>query len=260
MGGHGVIRRILAGIGLVVAGAMSAGEGCEEEVQCTPAVSDAVTPVASATLPAGWGKAEFASFRIVAATGPYRVSSTALDRLRTVMGEQAGLSFVVTEGRDTGLPPSGVLGIDQVIRAGQEQIPQDNVATVAIVVVDSTNAPTATYGLIRYWTATRPTAVMVLHRGSIQSKAVLGIPMELIESTVVVHEVGHWLGVPARDFHKARLDPAHCTNARCVMYKGLSVNTPCVVMANMLTGIPLRFGPECAEELSELQRRRGQGP
>lgn len=257
---HALNGRVLAGIGLLFAGALSTGGGCEDEVQCTPAVSDTRTPVESAKLPAAWCSADFKSFRVVAATGPYRVSDYALDRLRAVMNEQVGLTFEVVEGKDTGLPASGILSPDTAAQAAQDQIPQDNVPTVAIVVVEETNAVNAKHGFIRYKLEPRPTAAMVLHRGPIRAKAIAGIPVELIEATVVVHEIGHWLRVPARDFHKAQMDPAHCTNARCVMYKGLSVNTPCVLMANMLSGIPLRFGPECAEELREMWRRRDPKP
>jgi hypothetical protein len=258
MATHTVKSRIALCIGLAFAGVPAALGEPEEEVHCIPGLSNTRTPVKDASLPAAWCSGKFRSFHVVATTGPYRVSDYALKRLRAVMDEQVGLRFDVTEGKDTGLPPSGILSPDKAVRAGWEQIPEESVPTVAIVVVEETRSANAKNGFIRYWMEPRPTAVMVLHRGPISAMAIGGIPVERIEATVVVHEIGHWLRVPARDFHRARIDPAHCTNARCVMYKGLSANTPCVIKANLLTGIPLRFGPECAEELREMWRQRDQ--
>jgi hypothetical protein len=212
--------------------------------------------VDSAKLPAAWCDAAYKSFRLVATTGPYRVTEFALDRLREVMNDQAGLGLEVVDGNDTGLPATGVVDEDRVVQAGWAQIPSGNVAAVAIVMVEKTNSTTGTYGFIRWRFSPRPTAVMVLHRGPMQSASFGVIPVDVVEATVVVHEIGHWLGMPARDYHRSLVDGSHCTNARCVMYKGLSVNTPCVVLANLSSGIPLRFGPECAEELGEMWRRR----
>jgi hypothetical protein len=249
-------RRMIGVVGVLLAAAFAVGGCCPGEVNCAPAVSDARTPVGSANLPAGWCDPNYASFRVVATTGPYRVGDYALDRLRDVLRDQAGLGVEVLDGNDTGLPATGVLDVNQVVQAGWVQVPSTGGAAVAVVVVEKTNSTIGTYGFIRWRFSPRPTAVMVLHRGSIQSAAFGVIPTEIIEATVVVHEIGHWLGVPARDYHRSLVDGSHCTNARCVMYKGLSVNTPCVVLANLSSGIPLRFGPECAEELGEMWGRR----
>ena len=59
----------------------------------------------------------------------------------------------------------------------------------------------------------------------------------------------------ARDHHISTVDYQHCTNANCVMFKGSRI-TPCAIQANLLTGLPMHFGPECAEELAEMRRRR----
>jgi hypothetical protein len=39
------------------------------------------------------------------------------------------------------------------------------------------------------------------------------------------------------------------------MFKGTRVDS-CAVMANLLTGIPIQFGPDCAAELGEMRRLR----
>jgi hypothetical protein len=234
----------------------SAVGGCGPDAQCVPPLSDERTDVGAARLPDAWTSGEVTSFQIVVTTGPYRVSDHAIEQLRAVMSDQAGLQVEITEGADTHLAESGVLDHEDVITAGRDQIPPGDQPVVVIVVVDDTTHPDATYGFIRIHNTSRSTAVMALHRGPILDYAIGPISMETIESTVTVHEVGHWLGVPARDFHTSALDRIHCTCARCVMYKGIKYAPVCVVLANLFTGIPVRFCSDCAEELAESQRRR----
>jgi predicted Zn-dependent protease len=245
----------------VVGAALMLGDGgcCDSDPQCEPAVSSVRTDVSSARLPAMWTQTSVRSFRIVVATGPYRASDTAVGQLRQVMTDRAGLDVEVSEGSDTGLSGSGVLDADAVVAAGRRQIPAGTDAAAVIVTVDDTTEPDATYGFIDYRSGMRPTAVIALHRGPIAGAAVGPFSAEAIESTVLVHEVGHWLGVPARDYHTSSIDDAHCTNARCVMFKG-SRMTPCVVAANVCTGIPVTFCPDCADELGEMRRRRETAP
>ncbi len=59
------------------------------------------------------------SFRVVAATGPYRVSDFAVDNLRRLMEEQAGLRVEVYDGVDTGLSGSGAVDADAALDAGR---------------------------------------------------------------------------------------------------------------------------------------------
>ncbi|MGB9626753.1 MAG: hypothetical protein ACPMAQ_18015, partial [Phycisphaerae bacterium] len=92
---------VLVGLSVAMAGC------CDEAARCEPAVSPATTPVESAILPAAWAQGDVTGFHVVATTGPYRVSDTALTALAAVMGEQAGLQVAVTEGADTGLPQFG---------------------------------------------------------------------------------------------------------------------------------------------------------
>jgi hypothetical protein len=228
---------------------------CDENAQCEPAISAAATPVENANLPAAWARSEAGSFRIVVTTGPYRVTDYALEQLRAVMSEPAGLRVQVIEGTDTGLPATGVVGDDWLVTVARRQIPSGTDAVLVVVVVEDTTFADATYGFVDYERSPRLTAVMALHRGPITAAAIGPITLESIESTVAVHEVGHWLGVPARDSHRSRIDGAHCTWGHCVMFKG-SRMTPCIVTANLCGGLPIRFCPDCAEELAELQRRR----
>ena len=231
------------------------GGGCPQGSQCEPAMSAQVTSVAEARLPAAWCRPESSRFRVVVATGPYRVSDAALANLVAVMREQAGLAVEVVEGADTGLPAAGLVGGAAAVAAGQTQIPPGHDAVLVVVVVDDTDYPGATYGFIDYGYAGRPTAVTVLHRAPVATGGIGPIPADGVESATLVHEVGHWLGVPARGFHTSALDGSHCTNARCVMFKGSRVG-PCAILANLCTGVPVRFCEDCAAELAEMRRRR----
>ena len=229
--------------------------GCCGDPQCEPPLSHERTPVADACLPDAWTRGDLRSFRVVVATGPYRLSEFAVAHLRNVMSEQAGLEVEIVEGTDTGLPGSGVLNDEDVISAGRAQIPPGDDAALVIVVVGDTTFPDATYGFIDWERGSRPTAVVGLHRAPAARITVGVISLEVIEAVIVVHEVGHWLGVPARDFHVSFLDGSHCTNARCVMFKGSRVG-PCAVLANLCTGVPMRYCSDCEAELAEMRRRR----
>ena len=244
----------LIGMAVACVGALTGGCGCDG--QCVPSISDETSPVSEADLPAAWTRGDLTSFRIIVTPGPYRVGEHALEQLRSIIADQAGLDVEVVEGEETGLSDSGVLDYNDVVAAVSPQIPSGNDAVTVLVVVNDTNAPDATYGFVRYKSRTRPTSVIVLHRGPMNATAFGPVTLDVIEATVTVHEVGHWLGVPARDFHISALDRSHCSCARCVMHKGLKYNPVCVVAANLRTGVPVRFCPDCAEELSELKRRR----
>lgn len=257
----GGLAMVRVGVVVGMAGAalmFGAGGCCDSDPQCEPAVSSVQTDASSVRLPAAWTQPSVRSFRIVIATGPYRASDSAVGQLRQVMTDQAGLAVEVSEGGDTGLSGSGVLDANAVVAAGRRQVPSGNDAVAVIVTVEDTTAPDATYGFIDYRSGTRPTAVITLHRGPIAGAAIGPISAETIESTVLVHEVGHWLGVPARGYHTSSIDGSHCTNARCVMFKG-SRMSPCVVAANVCTGMPVSFCPDCAGELDEMRRRREAG-
>ncbi len=252
----GYLSWIGRGIASVVIVALVAG-GCEGDGNAVPAVSDERTPVAEADLADAWTRGDVTSFALVATTGPHRVSDHALEKLREVMTDQAGLDVNVVAGQDTGLAAQGVLDAKEVSEAGWAQIPAGNEPAAVLVVVQNTDHGKATFGFIRYRRGgQRTTAVIVLHRGPMSKFAVGPISRETIEATVLVHEVGHWLGVPARDHHRSAASTSHCTHARCVMFKGIKQNPVGAVLANLRTGIPLRFCPDCAEELAEMRRRR----
>lgn len=229
--------------------------GCRVDPECEPPITDQITPVAEADLSVIWSDPSATGFRIVVTTGPYRLTDFAVERLIRVMSQQAGLEVEVVVGVDTGLPAGGALDWRDVMAAGRAQIPEDDTATLVVVVVDATDYRGATYGFI-HWQNGDPTwAVMVVHRGAADRFPLSLVPRTWIETPTVLHEVGHWLGVPGRDFHTSTIDGNHCTDARCVMFKGSRINT-CAVLTGLRHGLPTTFCPACAEELAELERRR----
>jgi hypothetical protein len=227
--------------------------GCWEHCE-TPA-STVETPVQQATLSAFWSSPQNVRMTILVAEQPYRIADSALNFVVDVLTNQIGLQVDVVDGGDTGLPAEGVLDDDAVIQAGRALAPAGSVPTLIIVEVSDTDATYATYGLIDYENTPRALAVMVVHRDPARANAVGPLTPEVIESLTVLHEVGHWFEIPGRDHHLSSVDYGHCSNPRCVMYSGSRVN-PCVILSNLVTGPPLQFGPECAEELAEMRARR----
>ena len=102
------------------------------------------------------------------------------------------------------------------------------------------------------------TAMVVLHRGPLKKESLVTLTrFEEAEASTLVHEIGHWLGVPARDNHSSATSKRgkHCNHGACVMFKGTSA---CTVLANLAVREPTRFCPACAAELAEMARGRGQ--
>ena len=253
--GMTVERTVTRWLGVLAAIAAAGATGCcDADSQCEPALSEERTPVASANLPAAWARASSGTVQLVVTSAPYRASDAAVERLRTTLREQAGLEVRVLDGSDTDLRVSVVLDYQEVLAAGRRQIPDGDGAAAVVVVVESTTYPGATFGFMVDDLAARPTAVIGLHRGPIAAAAVGPVSSEDIEAAVLLHEVGRWLGVPARSYHISAIDGVHCTNARCVVFKGSRAGL-CAVVANLCAGVPTRFCRDCAEELAELRRR-----
>lgn len=240
-------------ISLVSVGGLFAVGGCHSD--CEAPVGDFETPVSEAVLSATWTDAAGGSATVVVANGPYRVSDASVDLLVEVFRDQAGIDLTVVEGGDTGLGDTGILPWRDVSRAGAALAPPNGGLVLVIMSVSDTDFPTATFGFLDFWNTS--VAVMVIHRDAARIRAVGPVTPEVIETLTVLHEAGHWLGVPARDHHVSSVDNTHCTNARCVMFSGSRLSG-CGILVNLVTGIPSGFGPECAEELEEMRRRRSE--
>lgn len=240
--------------------------GCNY-VQCAPALSCDRLAAADANYPDIWTSGKYNSFRVVAANGAYRVKDSALKNLQKVMAQQAGLDVKIIDGSDTGLPKSGKLSNHDVMAAGLAQVPDGNDPVVVIVVVNNLERSVKGFltddrfylkKLAKKRNITLPKnmpdedsfmAVLVLNRDKWFER--------MFEDIVLLHEIGHWLGVPARKFH-IYCDEKHCTNGRCVMFMGkwsLETTTR-LLLANLLTGPPKKFGSHCAEELTQIKNLR----
>jgi hypothetical protein len=81
------------------------------------------------------------------------------------------------------------------------------------------------------------------------------------QGAVLLHEVGHLLGLVTNDAHR---DGGHCTNSWCVMYDGVDWRSGAVfALPALFAGqIPTRFCGECRHDLwgdSVLPGRRKPG-
>jgi len=70
------------------------------------------------------------------------------------------------------------------------------------------------------------------------------------ESSVLVHELGHVLGLATNPGHSTK---AHCTNAHCLMYDGVDARTFWLYFfPTLFTGyLPLDFCGDCQDDLYE---------
>jgi predicted Zn-dependent protease with MMP-like domain len=226
--------------------------GCD---QCESPISSVELPVDQARLSAVWSDPSHARLSVVVAERPYAFSSEAIDWLVRVLREQMGVEVDVVSGADAKLPADGRLTAEQVITAGLALVPNTTHPVVVLIEVGQFDVPGATFGFVHYQDASPPVAVVCVSREAALDWQIGPITPEVIEAMTLVHEMGHWFGVPARDHHLSAVDGQHCTHARCVMYKGSRVG-PCAVLANLLTGPPLGFCQDCAEELAEMARLR----
>ncbi|MCI0499149.1 MAG: hypothetical protein L0Y36_05660 [Planctomycetales bacterium] len=90
--------------------------------------------------------------------------------------------------------------------------------------------------------------VIVLNRGWFMEKN--------IEGLLLKHEIGHWAGLPARDFHKPKNNKAHCSNLRCLMMPGPGsdpLRWCCNGLLSILFLSPPDFCKNCKAELAQMK-------
>jgi predicted Zn-dependent protease len=244
------LTRVLTLLGL------SAWPGCTPV--CEPPLSNERTSVQDVSLPVVWTSPAGTQLTLLLTDQPYAISQAALDRVMRVLADQAGLQVNVERIADSGLPAGERLPAGEVTAVGCALPWSGSGPVVGVVTVWDTGLG---YGFIANCTALLRKTV-VINRLRAERVAIGPITADDDVALTLLHEVGHWLGVPARDFHRSALDAedgsAHCTNARCVMYKGSRVGL-CAILANLTTGLPFQFCEDCAEELREEQARRSAG-
>lgn len=81
-------------------------------------------------------------------------------------------------------------------------------------------------------------------------KPILWITGTRQEASVLVHELGHALGLATDPGHSYR---GHCTNAHCLMYDGVDIRTfSLYFLPTLFTGyLPLDFCQDCRDDLWE---------
>ncbi len=81
-------------------------------------------------------------------------------------------------------------------------------------------------------------------------KSILWITGAKQESNVLVHELGHTLGLATDPGHSMK---GHCTNAWCLLYNGVDVRTLSLYfLPTLFTGyLPLDFCQDCRDDLYE---------
>jgi hypothetical protein len=238
--------------------------GCKM-VQCAPALSCEMQPVDKVVYPKIWTSGKYDSFRLVVTTGPYRVKDKAITRLKNVVKEQAGLDIEVIEGIDTGLPADRIISQDEAVIAAIRQIPPGDTPVVVVVAVNGAHGKGFIIDFQAYLREVAKNNNIELPNNLSKEVKFIGVIVlnrssfieHWFEDIVLIHEVGHWLGIPVREFHTG-CDKSHCTNGRCLMFAGKwdFPMTMRLLGANLLTGPPRQFCLYCAEELTEMRRQR----
>jgi hypothetical protein len=224
---------------------------------CEPPLTDERTPVEVADLPELWTSAAGSQLTLLLTEQPYAVSDAALNRVIHAIADQAGIQLQIERVPDSGLPAGELLSAYRVTSVGCSLPWNGSGPVVAVVTVWDTGVG---YGFIDECGPPLRRTV-VINRARAESIAIGPITADDDVALTLLHELGHWLGVPARDFHRSAVDAdqptsnQHCTNAKCVMYKGSRVGL-CAILANLTTGLPFQFCPDCAAELREEQARR----
>ena len=229
------------------------GCGCDQNQTCETPMTDQQAAVSQAVLPQLWTGPQGTSLTLLMADSPYSIPDDALEPVLRALADQVGIG--VTVQRVSG--PAN-LGPDQTVTRYQATVAGCNLPwsgsgpMAAVVTVWDVGGG---YGSFNNCYSDLMRSTVVIHRAGAVNAAFGPLRPEDIEALSVLHELGHWFGVPARDFHKSSVDSEHCTDGQCVMFKGSRLNT-CAVFSNLLTGLPFHFCPDCAEELVEEQNRR----
>lgn len=97
---------------------------------------------------------------------------------------------------------------------------------------------------------TRVVRTVLLFTGQIRRNAWLWITPPKVERVILVHELGHVLGLVSNPLHTQPSHPDHCTRSRCVMNqpgpRALFVNALPALFAGQL---PRRFGRRCLADI-----------
>ena len=96
---------------------------------------------------------------------------------------------------------------------------------------------------------------VMLFTGEIRREALLWVTAPKIERAILVHELGHVLGLVSSPEHFQKDQPDHCARSRCVMHQsGLKSAVVNGLPALFAGKIPHRFGPDCTADIEIVKR------
>ena len=96
---------------------------------------------------------------------------------------------------------------------------------------------------------------ILLFTDEIRRDALLWITPAKVERAVIVHELGHVIGLVSDPGHMQPEQPGHCSVARCVMHQpGKRAGFVNGVPALLAGRIPSRYGKRCIEDIETAKR------
>ncbi len=106
----------------------------------------------------------------------------------------------------------------------------------------------------------RQMPVIVIGKRNVRKRAVAWLSEGEVERMVIVHEIGHFIGLVSNPSHMNRHGP-HCTNPQCAMQKG----TWRAVLANFgpaffMGRLPWHFDADCERDIALVRQSVGAVP
>lgn len=189
---------------------------------------------------------------IIVNTIPFEPTKKTLDSIQSFFTDSLGLETKVSKV-ELGIPPKSDITKEELLNASTDVLKQAKSPTVVIVTVKHvkdfggygwlTVAETSYENGEKY-----PVAVVTLIRKDFLVKN--------FESLLLKHEIGHWVGVPARNCHTYK-DNSHCLSLRCLMTSGPGSNPlrwmSAVGLSILFLGPP-DFCDNCKQELVEMKK------
>ena len=190
--------------------------------------------------------------QIVVNTQPYELTDVALSSLQSFFTDSLGLEAQVSRVNLEDVTKSDSTQQD-LFNAAVPVLKEAQAPTVVIFVVGSIRdfhgGGNCMAGETRYESGEHyPVAVVVLEHSWFLRKQ--------LETYLLKHEVGHWVGVPARDFHTLKNNASHCCSLRCVMMPGPGTDPLRCGLGAVLSVLflsPPDFCKNCKAELAQMK-------
>jgi hypothetical protein len=175
---------------------------------------------------------------------------------------------VITIRRDTEIPAArwhSAKGdaIEQVLeecRGRREAAPGVAYVHVLYCPFNPWGESSASNGLCRRLERPFPHWQIFIFKGTLKSRAFLGLTADKIDRSCLVHEFGHALGLVANPEHRFEDGGGHCTDTKCVMTKPKLQAILDNAAEAIATGeIPWDYCAKCREDLERARAKYGKG-